>query len=90
MSTGQTIFPYLLITKHKEVGLLSGVVSTDGSFQHNDGELYTFLTDRSPEDLKKEFDTVGKEYALVRADRYSYSHADGRLTRIFMHLDPFR
>lgn len=87
MSNGQKIFPYLLITKFKEVGYLSGVVSTDGSFQHNDGELYTFLTEKSPVELKKEFDTAKKEYALVRADDYSYNHADGRLARIFMHLN---
>lgn len=89
MNPGQTIFPYLLITKHQEVGYLSGVVSTDGSFQHNDGELYAFLTEKSHEELRKEFDTAGKEYALVMAADYSYNHADGRLARIFMHLDNF-
>lgn len=87
MNPGQTIFPYLLITKHKEVGYLCGVVSTDGSFQHNDDELYSFLTEKSFKELRQEFDTAGKEYALVEAANYAYSNADGRLARIFMHLD---
>ncbi len=86
MNQGQTIFPYLLITKHKEVGFLAGVVSTDGSFQHNDGELYTFLTEKTPAELEKEFSTAGKEYALVRIDGCSYNHADGRIKRTFDHV----
>ncbi|HDS1729099.1 hypothetical protein [Pseudomonas putida] len=87
MNPGQTIFPYLLITKHKEVGYLCGVVSTDGSFQHNDGELFTFLTEKPFKELLREFDTAGKEYALVEVGNYAYSNAHGRLARIFMHLD---
>lgn len=86
MNPGQTVFPYLLITKHKEISFLCGVVSTDGSFQHNDGDLYTFLTEKTQAELRKEFDTVAKEYALVKIDDYSYNHADGRLARIFTHL----
>ena len=86
MNPEQTVFPYLLITKHKEIGFLCGVVSTDGSFQHNGGDLYTFLTENTQAELIKEFDTVAKEYALIKIDDYFYNHADGRLARIFMHL----
>lgn len=87
MNSEQKTFSYLLITKHVEVGYLCGVVSTDGSFQHNDGELFTFLTEKSCKELVREFDTAGKEYALVEVANYAYNKADGRLARIFMHLD---
>ncbi|MDH0745299.1 hypothetical protein N5D61_02935 [Pseudomonas sp. GD03842] len=80
------LFPYLLITNYPEVGSICGAVAEGGVYQHNDSQLYSFLTTKSLEILKKEFSTAGKEFVLVMADHFAYAHADGRLARVFHHL----
>ncbi|AVD85954.1 hypothetical protein [Pseudomonas sp. SWI44] len=86
MSKAQMLFPYLLITKHKDVGVIASAVGEGGLFQHNDGDLYSFLTTKSFDQLKAEFDKPGKEYALILVEQYSYNSAGGQLARVLDHI----
>jgi len=87
MSNGQTQFPYLLITKHEEVGMLSGAVSVDGTYVQNQDGLYSFWTEKSFDELFEEFSKPGKEFALIHVNNSNYKHAGGQLAGVMHHIN---
>jgi len=86
MSNGQTRFPYLLITKHQEVGMHCGVVSIDGKYVRSDDGLHSFWTDKSFDELFEEFSKPEKEFALIRVDNSQYIFAGGQLASVMDHI----
>lgn len=87
MNNSRTLFPYILITKHQEVGMLSGVVAEGGVYVQNDDGLYSFWTAKSFDELNDEFKKVGKQYALILAEKFGYAHADGQLASVLQHIN---
>ncbi|TLG88596.1 hypothetical protein FEM54_25745 [Pseudomonas edaphica] len=87
MSNGQTRFPYLLITPHKEVGMISVTVSVDGSYVPTEQGLYSFWTEKPFEDVYKEFYKTGKEFALIQVEDCNYAHAGGQLAGVIGHIN---
>ncbi|WP_419795119.1 hypothetical protein MYA83_12730 [Pseudomonas palleroniana] len=86
MSNGQTIFPYLLITQHTEVGMSAALFAEGRFFQTDDSLLYSFLSTKPFAEINEELKKFGKEYALVLAEDYAYANANGKLARVFDHL----
>lgn len=82
VSNGQTRFPYLLITPHEDVGMVSGVVSVDGTYVPTKQGLYSFWTEKPYDEVFQEFDKSGKEFALIHVKECGFAHADGQITGV--------
>jgi hypothetical protein len=82
----RSVFPYLLITKHPEVGMQIGAVAKDGESFEGDG-LYSFWTTHPYEKLFEVFSEPGKEFALVLVEHSFYNHAGGKLAGVMAHIN---
>lgn len=83
MSNAQAVFPYLLITQHRDVGMASALVSQGGVYQTDDDRLYSFLSTKKHAEVNAELHKIGKSYALVLVDKFNYAHADANLAQVF-------
>lgn len=86
MSNAQSVFPYLLITQHPQVGMSVTTLSIGGIYQHDGGQLYSFLSTKPFDDVNMELGKVGIEYALVLSEKFGYAHASGGLAGVFDHI----
>lgn len=86
VSNSRTLFPYILMTKHQDVGMLAGVVAEGGVYVKNDDGLYSFWTTKSFDELNEEFKQAGKQYALILAEQFGFAHADGQLAGVLQHI----
>lgn len=86
MSDQQTQFRYLIITQHREVGMISGLLSVDGTYVASDEGFYSFWTEKSPEDLFDELSRPGKGFAMIRVDGACYNHVGGQLSGVLDHI----
>lgn len=86
MGEDKPVFRYLLITPHHDVGMAAGLVAIGRLYQTDNDQLYSFLSTMECDEVDAELKKIGKTYALVKVDRYSYAFANGLLAGVFDHI----